>query len=112
MMREIISYYHKYEVEDIQVKTHGWNKESWYAGWESIRNFADTGELTGLVTARVPGAATRKLDNVSAEWGGHEDENVSDAKKYVKSPQAGWGSLNGLTTAQRCTETLEVVSST
>ena len=108
MMPGLLGYYHHYEVKGIQETRHGWYEEPVYAGWESTKNFVDTGELTGLVTARAPAEAIKELDNISAEWGGDEDD-MSDAEEDVRSPQAGWGSLDGLTTAQRCVETPEVV---
>lgn len=59
MVTELLGHYHHYEVQKFQEMTHGWYKEPVYAGWESTKNFVDTGGKRGSLVRGLLGRLSR-----------------------------------------------------
>lgn len=117
MNPDLLGYYSHWQVEDIQAITSGWyDDKPLYAGWESTKNFRDTGELTGLVTSRNPEQARKELDELSEVCprlgeDTSEDEGGSDDEGGGRHgvPKERWGTIDGRTPNERWVLWLRVV---
>lgn len=109
MDRDLLGYYSHWEVEDIQAITKGWyDDEPLFPGWESTKNFRDTGELAGFATSRNPEQARKELEEMSdvfpesdedALEGGGGSDDEEDGRRGV--PNERWGTIGGLTPNER-----------
>ena len=95
-------WYAQWLLDDLQELTDGWFTTPLYSGWDSTKNDLDTGELTGLVTARSSSDARVEGDifSLSQACGGggeliDEDEGGEGARREI------WGTVDGLTPAAR-----------
>ena len=105
---KFLGWYSHYDMKYLQSLTWGWFEEPLFAGWESTKNFRDTGELAGLVAAGGPQTALNDLNALSSvcemsdtemleDQGSSDDEEGGDCEK----PTDRWGPLNGLTSSAR-----------
>lgn len=108
MPSELQGFYNHYDVEAIQAITRGmYDNAPVYAGWESTASFLDTGEAGGLLTSRNPEQARKELEQLSEVFPGlregeSEDEGSDDEGGGPRGvPAERWGTLDGLTPAQR-----------
>eukprot|EP00903_Cladosiphon_okamuranus_P009546 g9090.t2 len=105
---ELSGWYAHWLLDDVQEVTAGWFSSPLYPGWDSTSLYLDTGELTGLVTARTPSGAVAELEALSLSqacggggggggWGElvGEDESGEGGRKQV------WGTEDGLTPSAR-----------
>jgi hypothetical protein len=47
--RTMLGHFEQHLLEEIQLLTHGWYDEPLYSGWRSTKDFANTGEVFGIV---------------------------------------------------------------
>ncbi|CAM9208366.1 unnamed protein product [Ectocarpus sp. 13 AM-2016] len=94
-------WYAHYLLDDLQEITRGWYVTPLYPGRDSTKNYLDTGELSGLVTASTSGDSGMEMETLSlseACGGGElpdEDEDGEGARRKI------WGTVDGLTPAAR-----------
>ena len=62
---ELQGWYAQWLLDDLQELTDGWFTTSLYPGWDSTKNYLDTGELICLVTARSSSDARKELETCS-----------------------------------------------
>ena len=65
-------WYAQWLLDDLQELTDGWFTTPLYPGWDSTKNYLDTGELTDLLTARSSSDARVEGDIFSACGDGGE----------------------------------------
>lgn len=101
---ELSGWYAHWLLDDLQAVTAGWYSSPLYPGWDSTNHYLDTGELTGLVTARTPSDAVVELEalSLSQACGGGggggllgEDESGEGGRGQM------WGTVDGLTPSAR-----------
>lgn len=77
MDREILGSNSHFEVEDLQAITSGW-RTPLCAGWESTKNFRDTGEMIGLVMLHDQERARKELNELSEACPSSEEDASDD----------------------------------
>lgn len=78
-----LGYYHPWEAEHIQARTHACYNEPLYAGWQSATNLLDTGELMWGWLLRQILSSVSKLNKILLVCDGGEDvpDDRSDDEK-------------------------------
>lgn len=99
---ELLGFYAHELIDDIQEATAGMFPTPLYPEWDSTKNYLDTGELTGLVTARDPVEARTELETHSlSEACGGSDDGVGADDDEDELPRQTWGTVNGLPQSSR-----------
>ena len=86
-------------IDDVQEATAGMFDTPLYPSFDSSNHYLDTGELSGLVTARNPSTELETFSISEACGGGHDHADVDDGEDGPR--RRTWGTLDGLTPSAR-----------
>lgn len=103
-------FYYQWILDDIQEITAGWYTEPLYPGCDSPKNYLDTGELTGLVTARDPEGVRMELGDISqvCDVDENTEEEYDGDRDADGAKQQEWGTVDGLTPSARYMPSISV----
>lgn len=96
---ELLGFYAHELIDDVQEASSGIFSTPLYPEWDSTKNYLDTGELTGLVTARNPSTELEEFSLSEACGGG--DDHAGDTDDEDGPQRQSWGTVDGLTPAAR-----------
>lgn len=96
---ELLGFYAHELIDDVQEASAGMFSTPLYPGWDSTKDYLDTGELTGLVTAQNSSAELETFSLSEACRGGDDHAGETDDEDGPR--RQTWGAVDGLTPAAR-----------